>query len=270
MNYKIVFLDIDGTLLNSSHKITDITKKCILKLSNEFNIKFVLISARMPKAMYCFADELKINNILAGYGGSLIIENGKIILNKIIPSFEIETMYKYAKEYKIHMSIYKQDKWFVEYIDKTTEKESQITEITPEIENFDSLLKNWRKKETGSNKILFISETNKIIKFKEFLESLNLSCNFYLSKDNYLEAVPYQVSKENSIKFICQKFNISKDETIAIGDSENDIGMIAYAGKGIAMGNSPDIVKKNSDFITKTNDEDGVVFALEKFILNKI
>ncbi|MFU0825856.1 MAG: hypothetical protein ACFWTK_12930 [Clostridium sp.] len=75
------------------------------------------------------------------------------------------------------------------------------------------------------------------------------------------------ISKGNAVKILAEFYGLKREEVICIGDGENDLSMIKYAGLGIAMGNAPDYVKKEADYITETNDEDGVAKAIEKFIL---
>jgi len=87
------------------------------------------------------------------------------------------------------------------------------------------------------------------------------------SKPTYLEIMPLNVSKQCAINLLCLKYNIKKSEVFAVGDNFNDIEMIRFAGFGVAMGNAPEDVKKYADFVTYTNDEDGVAYAIEKFIL---
>lgn len=87
------------------------------------------------------------------------------------------------------------------------------------------------------------------------------------SKKN-VEVTTKGVSKGNALKFLCEYFNIKKEEVMAIGDSENDISMLQYAGFGVAMGNAIDTVKKEAEFITETNDNDGVAKAIEEYVIN--
>ncbi|AYO29635.1 hypothetical protein D2962_02555 [Biomaibacter acetigenes] len=76
-------------------------------------------------------------------------------------------------------------------------------------------------------------------------------------------------SKETAVDFLIKRFGIERSQVIDIGDNYNDIDMLKYAGLGIAMGNASDEVKKHADFVTSTNDEDGVACALKKFIFDE-
>ena len=83
----------------------------------------------------------------------------------------------------------------------------------------------------------------------------------------FLEFLDKTVNKGTGVKLLAEKLNIRQDEIICIGDAENDIHMIEFAGLGVAMGNAFDNVKRAADFITKTNEEDGVAHVIDKFIL---
>lgn len=82
-----------------------------------------------------------------------------------------------------------------------------------------------------------------------------------------VEIVNKEANKSNALQSLALKFNLKREEIIAIGDNFNDMDMIEYAGLGVAMGNSPDYLKDVADFVTHSNDEDGVRRVLEKFIL---
>lgn len=269
MDCKLICLDIDGTLLNSKHRITERTKKVISIVSKEKEIPVVLISARMPKAMTFIRDELGIKDTIACFGGAVIIENDKYIANKVIEAEVVLKLYKLAHSAGVHMSLYKEDNWYVEELDYWGKQEADITGLQPDIIAFSELLMSWKGNNTGPNKILFMSSPEKIIELKKMLEASKESLiNMYLSKATYLEVMPSGIGKRETVELICKRHSIPIDKVIAIGDNDNDIGMIIYAGVGIAMGNALQSVKQCADYVTKSNDDDGVAEAVEKFILN--
>ena len=90
--------------------------------------------------------------------------------------------------------------------------------------------------------------------------------NIYTSKPTYLEIMRKDASKTNALVILLKKFNISREQAIAIGDNYNDRDMIIYAGKGIAMGNAPEPIKSIADYVTETNENDGVRKAIELFL----
>ncbi|MDD3223201.1 MAG: Cof-type HAD-IIB family hydrolase [Clostridium sp.] len=263
-NFKMICLDIDGTLLNSNHKITAKVKEAIKIAANEKQIPVILVSARMPKGIVFLQKELGIEEPIICYSGALILDkNSKVLLKKEICSAYFEEIFKLA--HNIHVSVYKDDEWYVKEIDEWAKQESEITNIIPKVVDFKRLNEIWRQEGTGPNKILCMANPNKINELKDNIKKDNL--NVYPSKTTYLEIMPIEASKTSAINFLQKKFKVKTSEVIAIGDNYNDIDMIKYAGMGIAMGNAPEDVKKYANAVTLTNDEDGVAEAIKKYVI---
>lgn len=267
--YKMICLDIDGTLLNSEHKITPSTKEIIEIVANNKQIPVILVSARMPKGILFLQKELNIVQPIICYSGALIVDGkSNILLNITIPISEVKQIYKLVKELNIHISLYKDNEWYVESMDAWAKQESEITNITPNIISFEELIHIWDQDNTGPNKILCMAEPCDIKLLNSKVANIDFrNLNVYPSKDTYLEIMPISATKTSAIEFLCKKLHIRQSEVMAIGDNYNDINMIEFAGMGIAMGNSPGQVKECADFVTLTNDENGVVHALRKYIL---
>jgi Cof subfamily protein (haloacid dehalogenase superfamily) len=267
--YKMICLDIDGTLLNSEHRISQRTKEVIQLVSEEMKIPIILVSARMPRGILFLLEELKISNPIICYSGALIMDS-KInkLLSVTIPISEARHVVKLARNLGIHVSLYKDDEWYVEQLDEWAEQEGEITNITPGITNFENLLDLWGREDSGPNKILCMAEPKEIKALNSRILAYNCKdLNIYLSKPTYLEIMPGNASKTSAIEVLCVLCDIKRSEVLAIGDNYNDINMIEYAGLGIAMGNAPDEVKQYADYITLSNDEDGVAEALKKYML---
>lgn len=269
--YKMLCLDIDGTLLNSKHKITEETKKTINFATHE-SVNVVLVSARMPKGILYLQEELGIEEPIICYSGSLIRDkDANTILNKYIPAHTTKLVYDSAEKMNIHISLYKNDEWYIESEDYWSKQESEITGITPKITNLKKTIDKWEESNDGPNKILCMSEMDKINGLNKDISSrLSEYINIYPSKPTYLEIMPKSFSKTTAIEYLCLKLNILQSEVMAIGDNYNDIDMIQYAGVGIAMGNAPEKVKKYADDVTLTNDENGVAAAIKKYFCKEI
>ncbi|AYO29656.1 Cof-type HAD-IIB family hydrolase [Biomaibacter acetigenes] len=271
MQYKMVCLDIDGTLLNSEHKISLKTKKVIHDVAVHKKVPVILVSSRMPKGMLFLQKELDIMEPMVCYNGALIIDkDNAVLLSVIIPVFIARQVYDIAKALNVHLSIYKDDEWYIEDMDEWAMQESAITKAIPNIAQFNGLFNTWGDDNTGPNKFLCMGKPEDIKEVEgKLYEKLSHELNIYESKLTYLEINHKNASKTTSIDFLIKRFGIKKSEIIAIGDNYNDIDMLKYAGLGIAMGNAPDDVKKHADFVTSTNDEDGVACALKKFIFDE-
>ncbi|MBC2582611.1 Cof-type HAD-IIB family hydrolase [Clostridium sp. DJ247] len=268
--FKMICLDIDGTLLNSQHRISENTKKIIQVVANEKQIPVILVSARMPKGILFLQKELNIVQPIICYSGSLIMDKDtNVLLKKVIPLSSIIHIYNLVKNTDVHISLYKDDEWYIEELDEWAKQESEITNIVPTIVNFYSLFDLWKKENTGPNKVLCMAQPDNIQSLNTNIKADSLNnLNIYPSKPTYLEIMSSQASKTSAIDFLRRKFDIQKSEIIAMGDNYNDIDMIEYAGLGIAMGNAPDQVKQYANEITLTNDEDGVAEAIKKYVLS--
>jgi len=256
-------------LLNSKHEISRKTKEIIDLVANEKQIPVILVSARMPKGILFLQEELNIKEPIICYSGALVMDyNGEILSNAVNEVSDIREIYNSVREIGVHMSLYKDDEWYIEEMDEWAKQESDITNISPNIMNFTDLFNLWEKAKVGANKILCMGQPNNMRLLDAKIKSHHLSdLNIYPSKPTYLEIMPKSASKTSAIELLCKKFNIQRLEIIAIGDNYNDIDMIEFAGLGIAMGNAPEQVKKYADQITFSNDEDGVAKALKKYII---
>lgn len=265
--YKMICLDIDGTLLNSKHEITQSVKNSIQKAVTEKNITIILVSARMPKGILFLQKELGIEFPIISYSGALILDQNQNVLHQEILSLnDVQRIYAAAIKLQAHLSIYKEDTWYIEKNDVWSNQESDITGICPEIQPFDKLFTLWNKQKTGPNKLLFMADPEIIQTLKNSLAAKSITS--YCSKPTYLEIVPSCASKTNAIKHLANIDSISTKEIMTIGDNYNDIDMLESAGLGIAMGNAPAAVKIHAAATTASNNNDGVAVAIEKYCLS--
>ncbi|WP_347460565.1 HAD-IIB family hydrolase [Clostridium sp. DMHC 10] len=153
-NFKMICLDIDGTLLNSKHQITEETKKAIKAAVNEKGIPVILVSARMPKGIIFLQKELEIEAPIICYSGALVLDkNGETLFQKHMSVLDIKEVYTVAKKLGVHVSLYKDDEWCIEKMDEWVRQEYEITSIIPNVINFEFLFEVWEKEDSGSNKI---------------------------------------------------------------------------------------------------------------------
>ncbi len=265
--YKAVFIDIDGTLLKNDHTISEASISIIQRLK-ENNILVVLVSARPLHGILPIASEIGLINFpIASLNGAFIVVEEKAIFESTIDISIIIQLYKELQKYNAPLIFYQQTRWFAEMRNLNTDSEQKITPVPIIIEPFNNLLGTWKNEKTGPNKILVIAEAAVINEIQNNLKPRFINqLNIYTSKPTYLEIMNIEASKINAVKFIIHRYNIKREEIIALGDNFNDKEMITYAGTGIAMGNAPDEVKAAADYVTETNNNDGVPKALMKFI----
>ena len=265
--YKAVFLDMDGTLLKSDHSVSEATIQTIQHLTGK-GIHVVLVSARPINAVLpTFRNiGLPAHTPLITLNGSYIVENEQPIFEAVI---DLATTVKVTEEirpFKATIAYYLQREWFSEVNDSWTEHEQKIMDVAVKVEPITRLVEEWSARGIGPNKMMVMSEPDNITGIQRHLRSIyNGRLNIYPSKATYLEVMDTRGSKSNAVKFVSERLGLVPAEIIAMGDNYNDIEMIQFAGMGVAMGNAPDDIKAKADYVTDTNNNDGVRKALEKF-----
>jgi Cof subfamily protein (haloacid dehalogenase superfamily) len=265
--YKVVFLDMDGTLLRSDHSVSEITRQTIRKLTAK-GIPVILVSARPLDAILPTAADLGLSDQpLVSLNGGYIVQDEKPIFQAVI---DLETTARLTREirpFKTTIAYYLQREWFADASDEWIEHEQKIMDNKIKIAPFPELLRVWTARGAGAgpNKMMVMSEPDSIAATEQHLLSLyDHTLNIYTSKPTYLEIMAAEASKSHAVRFLIGRMNISREETIAMGDSFNDREMIQFAGMGVAMGNAPDEIKAVAGYTTDTNNNDGVQLALVK------
>lgn len=264
MNYKLIAVDIDGTLLNSNGEISPYTIECIHKCHNN-GIKFVLSTGRPLVGVLELLDKINIDIPIITFNGSEVLKgkSKEIIYQNNLNSNDSKYIFQLGLT-KVDLVVAWVDNQL--YVNTNNSKADFYANIANTKFNLIQDIEKLFIK--GSNKILWYDNESTIQKLSiEISSIIPNSTNFHTSRPYFLEFVDKNSSKAIAMQKLGEYFNINSSEMIAIGDGFNDISMIKYAGLGVAMGNSPLEVKNISNFVTKTNDEDGVAYAITKFVL---
>ena len=259
MNYKIVFCDLDGTLLNNNHQLSPNNANTIKNLT----VPFVIVSARMPKGITCFTDQLQLDYPICAYNGAYIIHQNQIIHNQAIPAGLVREIVAMIEITNAHLSIYQQDQWHIAKEDKYSQNEARITNIAPSIRRFCDL------ELTNVNKLLVISSLEETDEIIALLDKYATKLTIVKSKPNYIEIMPKNTSKEAAVTAILDYYGLGADQAIAIGDNYNDEPMINAVGKGIFLANAPHDLKSKYDTSVFDNNQDGVSLVLQKLLETK-
>ena len=270
--FKIIFIDIDGTLINKERKLTHETINEIKRISSN-GVRVILASSRMPKSMRYFMEELEINEPIICHNGALIQsetkDNGdtEVLFSEPLNNSAAEIIDNAGRNLGIHTGYYLHDNWYEESIEKWVEREINNTKAMPQIRSIPDVLSEWKSKNKGPHKIMCMGEGHKMDRFSEALkQSCGESTKAYRSKKTYLEITSAKTSKKTAAEFLQNKYGIKREEVIAIGDNYNDTEMIKWAGLGIAMGNAHESIKQLADYVAPTNNDDGVAHVIKKFI----
>lgn len=270
--YKLIFIDVDGTLLTSNHKISDGTLSVIRRISEINQIPVILTTARPPQAVEKIHIQLNLNSPIVCFNGALIIQikepgNFRSLRSSSVNASLVSTINSAASEYKVSVNFYKSGEWFCNNHDDWIQQEEKITGTRATILNTSLQIQKWIYDNDGPHKILLMGEPDEIDKIEPILKShTGHELNIYKSKPTYLEITNGIASKTSAIIFLLEQYGLTKNDILAIGDNYNDIEMLQFAGMGIAMGNAPAAVKAHAQYITSDNDSDGIKSALNKFI----
>jgi cof-like hydrolase len=288
--YKLVAIDLDGTMLNSYGIVTQNTKN-IIKENIKKGTKIIIASGRTISSIKPIAEEIGNNDYFIAGNGSLIYDAQKeeIIYDKFIPKEKMLEIINICDANSIFYTVYTDKEIITEklkynvlyYYNENKKKEEEKRTNIKIVDNIKKYIEN--QEDDKYLKIMICDESklvfNSIIKKMKDIKNIEVLEVGHMSRKiikqgteevpieyYYTEITLEDVDKWNAIKYLIEKLNIKKEEVIAIGDNVNDKKMVENAGLGIAMGGSTPNLTSVADFITKTSDEDGVAYALNKFL----
>lgn len=290
--YKLVAIDLDGTMLNQYGIITEKTKKAISK-AQEKGVEVMIASGRAITSVKRFSKEINSNKYFISGNGAITydIKNNKILYENILSKTKALKIIKICEENSIYYNVYTENGIIAKnlsyntlyyYKDNLTKPDENRTHIII-VENVYDYFEQREEKILkimicDEHKTVFNSIVRKLKELSEIevLEVSHMSRKIIKQGTDeialeyfYTEVSAKDVDKWNALEEIIGLMNISKEEVVTIGDNANDLKMITNAGLGVAMGESAPYVKQSADIIAPTNDEDGVAIILNKiFDLN--
>ncbi len=270
MPIKLIAIDMDGTLLLPDHTISPAVKNAIAA-ARERGVNVVLCTGRPFAGVENYLKELHMdrpNDYCITYNGALVqkAQDGSTVAQTALNYDDYRYLEQIAREVGSHFhaldryTLYTANRDISYY----TVHESFIANIPLvfcEPENMD--------KNGQYLKVMMIDDPVILDKaIARIPDEVHERYTLLKSSPYFLEILDKRVNKGTGVKALAESLGIKQDEVMTLGDQENDIAMLEYAGMGVAMGNAIDKVKEVSDFVTKSNLEDGVAYAIEKFVLN--
>ena len=265
MKYRLMAVDIDGTLLNDSGELTRNTIRAIRQAVDK-GLIFTIASGRPIQGIEWLNKALDLDVPYITYNGAMVImgKSRKVLYEQKLSEKDADDIIKLGEKYGTTIMVWKDNKLYVREMNERVIKYKSIAGVEPVLTD-DSL----QLIKGGVTKILWYDEIDKIEQYRrEIGEYLSENVNFHPSRPNFMEFVDKNASKAIAMEKLGEYFGIDRSRMIAVGDGYNDLSMIEYAGLGVAMANSPDDVKANADYITLSNEEDGVAHVIYKFVID--
>ena len=272
MKYKLLVLDVDGTLLNDEREISKRTLAALLKVQ-QMGVRIVLASGRPTYGLMPLAKTLELGNyggFVLSYNGCQIIkaQNGEILFERRINPEMLPYLEKKARKNGFAIFTYHDDTLITDSPDNEYIKNEALLNNLKIIreDEFSTAI------DFAPCKCMLVSDKEKaLIGLEQHWEKrLAGTLDAFRSEPYFLEVVPCGVNKANTLGALLEHLGVTREEVIAVGDGVCDVTMLQLAGMGVAMGHSQDSVKACADYVTASNEEDGVAVAVEKAIISEV
>ena len=269
MKYKMIVLDLDGTLTNNKKEITPRTKHALMQ-AQAAGVHVVLASGRPTYGIVPLAEELKLKDnggyILAFNGGKIIdCTNNEVLFEQKLDEQLVPILFQEAKKAGMEILTYQGEGIAATNKDDEYVQHEAFINKMP-VTQYDDFL---NQLVYPINKCLIVGDPTPLHELEiRLAKELEGKMDVYRSADFFLECVPLGIDKARSLDRLISSLGISREEVIACGDGYNDLSMIRFAGLGVAMANAAEDIQSEADFVTLSNEEDGVAHVIERFILS--
>lgn len=264
--YKLIAVDMDQTLLTQDKKITSNTLS-VLNEARSKGIKIVLATGRPFEGIIKYIKQLGTyddNNYSIVYNGAEIVNNfsRNTIAEQFINGKNLHEIYDLSRKFNTSLNSYTiSGECITPQINQYSMLESKINDIKIKEIDFYKIKDN----EPIIKAVLTEEPSILDLAFKNMPKYLYDKYCIVRSDPHFLEFLKKNANKGTGLELLAKKLGIKQEEIMSFGDAGNDTNMVKYAGMGVAMGNAFDEVKKAANFVTLTNNEDGVAYAVKKF-----
>jgi Cof subfamily protein (haloacid dehalogenase superfamily) len=262
--YRLIAIDLDGTLLTPApHKIITPRTYQVLHQVAEAGISIVVATGQTINVLRHVCADLPLTAPQIIENGALIVENDIILHEKLIPREHILPALDILRSFDMYRAYHTLHRV---YVDKNTPRaRNWYRPPVPPVIEVDDVASLYSK---PCIKVVGIGEANTLRDKRRELER-RFAGQLYVTQSSFdlIEFLHPAASKGNALKMIAADLGIQPGEIMAFGDNHNDIGMLRFAGCGVAMGNAHDEVKAEADYVTSSNAEDGVAAAIEELVL---
>ncbi len=269
MKYKMLVLDMDDTLLNDDHKISDLNTEMLLK-AQEQGVYVVLASGRPTPAMMKFAKDLKLDvydSYVISFNGAMItaVKTNEVLFEQSLSQQQIHELYDFSQKSNTHIITYIDGKIVSETTSEYIDVEVNLTELQHnKVSDFKQSVNQ------SAVKCILLEEPSYLKKVEAVLKEEMPHLSISISKPFFLEVTPNGIDKAASLKRLAEQLNIHQSEIIAVGNAGNDLSMVEYAGLGVWVDNVTPELRDKADVIVASNNDDGVAEVVQRFILNQL
>jgi Cof subfamily protein (haloacid dehalogenase superfamily) len=268
MSYLFIALDLDGTLTNARKEITPHTLQTLLRVQEERCVRLILASGRPVYGIAPLADQLQLDRhhgYIMAYNGGQIIDwtSRQVMCQQMLDPEVLPYFYECAKRGGFEILTYDGDAVICEHPENPyVQYECRLNKMPARrVDNFLAAIHDLKPK------CLIVGDPEPLARLEqEMAERLRQTNGVYRSEAFFLELVPRGIDKAASLDALLSQLGHTPQELIACGDGYNDLSMIRYAGLGVAMANAKPEVKEAADFVTRSNEEDGVAYAIEQYL----
>lgn len=266
MKYRLIALDVDGTLLNDEHQLTATTKDTVRKVYHQ-GATIVLCTGRGPANAIPVMEQLGLEGVLITHNGAATVNsiNRTVVHEYPLSMMELLPFIQYCRDKDIHFDVCTAFHLYIERLKQLAQDMYHKFMLEPvRLEDMTAFQDSVVKFTVfGDQEVIDQVE-------KDWSSSLfpHASLSMIRSGDQFIDIMRTGVSKGSALRYVAQSLGVERDQLLAIGNYFNDTDMLEFAGLGIAMDNSPDEVKQKADAVCPSNNEDGVHQALLQYCLS--
>ncbi len=269
--FRLLAVDMDGTLLNDEHEIPE-TNRQALRKAVEAGVRLAIASGRMTPRIDPLIEQLGLDPIVISYNGAKILaprhEGRQTLFHKPVPVDVAKRLIEFSREENLLLNFYHEDRLFAEdgpkrrpLIDLYTERTGAEYVIVEDLSRFIA---------TPPTKLILLTEPARIDEIYEmFKEEFGGRAFVTKSQPEYLEIMAAGVDKGSGLEFMAAHYGLTTDEIVGVGDARNDLELVRGAGLGVAVANAVDELKAAADAVTeRTNNEGAVAEVIERWFLD--
>lgn len=263
MAYKLIASDMDGTLLDPDKRISPKVEAAVRRACAD-DVIFCLASGRPLCGLRRYIDQLGLTSPVITCNGSVIMQpDGRVLWQRCLEAEAAREVLSFADRFDVTLCVWSSEQLFVNHINDRTRHYQQSMQIEKM-----TLISDWEPViAAGIDKILWHDEADRVLRYQAILNSeMQSRVNYFTSNPRFLEFIDWRASKAVALIRLTDFYRLDISQTIAVGDGFNDLEMLQTAGMGVAMGNAPDEIKRQCDWVAPSNEHDGMAAVIYHFL----